>query len=75
MILPVKTSTGQYNIILKRGALNELNEYMNLNRKTLVVTDSGVPESYAKTVAKQCRDAHIITIPQGEESKNFDNEI
>lgn len=73
MILPVKTSTGEYNIVLKRGAIEELNEYMNLNRKVLVVTDSGVPEVYAKTVASQCSDAHIVTIPQGEESKNFDN--
>lgn len=37
------------------------------------MTDDGVPEIYAKTVASQCKDAHIITLPQGEATKNFDS--
>lgn len=73
MILPIKTTTGQYDIVLKHGALNELGNYMNLQRKALVVTDSKVPSIYAETVANQCKEAYIVTIPQGEESKNFDN--
>ena len=36
-----------------------------------VVTDSGVPAQYAQMVADQCKDAHIITVPQGEASKSF----
>lgn len=72
MILTTKTSVGQYDIVISRGVLNDLKEYLNLDRKVLVVTDSGVPENYAKTVAAQCKDGYVFTFPQGEESKNFD---
>lgn len=72
MIIPVKTSTGEYNIVLERGSLNKLSEHLNLDRRVLVVTDSGVPENYAKTVAKQCKEPFIVTIPEGEASKSFD---
>ncbi len=71
MILTTKTSSGQYNIVIKRGVLNDLKEYLNLERKVLIVTDSGVPENYAKTVATQCKEGYIYTFLQGEESKNF----
>jgi len=73
MILPVKTSTGGYNIILQRGAINELSNYLNLKRRVLVVTDSGVPEQYSKTVALQCDKPFVVTINQGEASKSFEN--
>ena len=73
MIIPVKTSTGEYNIVLKRGAIKELSGHLNLDRKVLVVTDSGVPQEYSKTVAEQCKTPFIVTIEQGEKSKNFDN--
>lgn len=73
MIIPVKTSTGEYNIVLKRGILGNLSDYLNLERKALIVTDSGVPKNYSETVAKQCKTPFIVTIEQGEKSKNFDN--
>ncbi len=73
MIIPVKTSQGGYDIVLSRGVLKNAGEYLNLNRRVLIVTDDGVPENYAKTVANQCKDAHILTLPQGETTKNFDS--
>lgn len=73
MIIPVKTSSGGYNIVLEKGAISELRKYMNLDRKVLVVTDSGVPCVYAETVAGQCLNPHIATIPEGEASKSFDS--
>lgn len=72
MIIPIKTTTGKYNIYLERGGLQRVNEYLNLNRKALIVTDSGVPEFYSKTVASQCAESFIVTVPMGEASKCFD---
>ncbi len=72
MILTTKTSSVQYDIVINRGVLNNLKEYLNLNRKVLIVTDSGVPEIYANTVLAQCKEGYIYTFSQGEESKNFD---
>ena len=73
MIIKVQTSTGEYNIHLERGALKKAGEYLNLERKVLIVTDSGVPECYAETVAAQCKTPFIVTVPMGEASKNFEN--
>lgn len=61
-----------YNIVLKRGALNNISDYCDIKKKALVVTDDGVPEIYSKTVASQFSKSVIKTIPQGEKSKNFD---
>lgn len=73
MIIPVKTLNGGYDIVLKRGSLNELSLHLKLDRKVLIVTDSGVPKEYSQTVAKQCKTPFIVTIKEGEASKNFDN--
>lgn len=72
MIIPVKTSTGEYNIYLERGSLKKAGEYLNLNRRTFIVTDSGVPADYAKTVAEQSKSPVIVTVKEGEPSKCFD---
>ena len=72
MIVPVKTDTWDYDIVLEPGAIEKAGELLDLNRRALIVTDSGVPVRYAETVAAQCKDAVIATIPQGEQSKCFD---
>ncbi len=61
-----------YEILLEPGALARAGEFLNLRRRVFIVTDDGVPASYARTVADCCAEAHIETIPQGEDSKNFD---
>ncbi len=72
MIIPIKTQIGEYNIYLERGALKKAGEFFNLDRKVLVVTDSGVPSKYAETVAACCKDARVVTIPEGEKSKRIE---
>lgn len=73
MTISVKTLSGGYNIELENGILNKAEQYLNLNRKVAIVTDSGVPKEYAETVAQKCKEPIIITIEQGEKSKNIDN--
>ncbi len=70
MKIPVKTNQGGYDIILERGALKRAGEYLDLNRKVLIVTDDGVPPQYAQTAADICGNARIVTIRQGETSKS-----
>ena len=72
MEMTVKTSMGDYNITVLRGAVKNLSEYCNTDKKALIVTDSGVPFEYAETVSKQFKNSFIKVIPQGEENKNFD---
>jgi 3-dehydroquinate synthase len=64
-----------YTIIIRRGALSHADEYMQLRRKVLIVTDSGVPAQYAAAVAACCSEPVIVTVDQGEGSKNLQNFI
>lgn len=73
MIIPLNLGDQSYDIVLERGSLNNASQYLNLNRKCLIVTDSGVPSQYANTIKTQANEGYIVTIPQGEESKCFDN--
>lgn len=72
MIVPVKTDTWDYDIVLESGALGRAGELLNLRRRVLIVTDSGVPGRYAECIAAQCEKAVTVTVPQGEKSKCFD---
>ena len=64
-----------YDILLESGCLDRAGELLNLNRKVLVVTDSGVPAEYADKVAAAAMAAEVVRIPQGESSKNMDHFI
>ncbi|MBQ7761732.1 MAG: 3-dehydroquinate synthase [Clostridia bacterium] len=75
MVLHVNTSEAGYDIILERGSLERVSEYFNLNRKVLIITDSGVPMEYALTVQRQCKEAYIHVLDAGEQSKSIDNYI
>ena len=72
MKLTVKTSMGDYNIVIERGSLNNLSQYCKTDKKALIVTDSGVPFEYAEAVSKQFKNNIIKVIPQGEKSKSFE---
>ncbi len=71
MILSMDLGPNSYDIIIERGALKAADRYFDLNRKVLIVTDSGVPASYAKAVAAVCAKPYIETFPQGESNKNI----
>ena len=70
MKMTMNLGTRSYDIILKRGCLSNLHQFADLtHRRVFVLTDSGVPAEYAKTVADQCANGIVCTIPQGEGSK------
>jgi len=73
MIIDVKTSLGSYDIVLERGALDKVDKLLNLDRKVLVVTDSGVPKGYSQKVLEKASEGFLLTIPEGEGSKNIEN--
>ena len=71
MILHLNLPSGGYPIYIERGALDRAGELFSLACRVLIVTDSGVPAEYAKRVAEQCQQAHIVTVPEGEGSKSM----
>lgn len=73
MQLSIKTSTGKYDVIIEKNCLSNASQYLNLNRKVLIITDDGIPTQYIDVVKNQCEKCFVYTIKQGEASKNFDN--
>ncbi len=61
-----------YDILVERGLLEKAGQHLNLNRRVLVVTDSGVPAEYAEILASQCREPVICTVETGEGSKSLE---
>ena len=72
MSLRMELGKDSYEIVTGPGCAGRADEYLNLDRKVLVVTDSGVPEEYAQRVAGKCREAVICRVPQGEEHKSIE---
>lgn len=72
MTIHMNLGENSYDIIVERKVLANAEQHLNLNRRVLVVTDTGVPTEYAKTLALQCKEAVICTVEQGEDSKSLD---
>lgn len=72
MIINMDLKENSYDIIVERGALENAGKYLDLNRRVLVVTDSGVPEIYANSIAKQCKAPVICIVESGEASKSIE---
>ena len=72
MVIHLNLGEKSYDIAVSRGALKNANEHFNLNRRVFIITDSGVPSEYAKTLASLCKKSFIFTVNQGEGSKSFE---
>lgn len=67
----VTSTQGVYPIYIAHGALARAGELFPLARKVLVLTDDGVPATYAERIAAQCGTPTLLTLPQGEATKCF----
>ena len=72
MTIHMNLGKDSYDILVERGILARAHEHLNLNRRVLVVTDTGVPAEYAETVAALCKESVICTVETGEASKSLD---
>lgn len=71
MTIHMNLGEDSYDILVERGILKQANQHLNLNRRVLIVTDSGVPARYAQAVAEQCKEGVVYTVEQGEASKSL----
>ena len=72
MTIRMNLGSDSYDIIVERGILKSAGEYLDLDRRVLIVTDSGVPAEYADAVAAQCKEGTVYTVEQGEGSKSLE---
>ena len=69
MTIHMNLGPDSYDIVAERGILAKAGGHLDLNRRVLIVTDTGVPAAYSQTVAGQCRESVICTVEAGEASK------
>ena len=62
---------GGYKITVGRDLLRNADKYFNLKRRVFILTDDGVPEEYAESIADCALKPAIYTVPSGEESKSL----
>lgn len=78
MMLTIKTANHEYDILIKKGALKTMGEWLQslwVPQKIAVISDSRVSELYAKTVVQQLKAAGftvtLMVVPEGEQSKSL----
>lgn len=63
-----------YNIAVGKGYIKKADELFDLSRKVLIVTESGVPSEYVKTVELLCKTPYIyVHNGKSEDIKTFDS--
>ena len=73
MKLTMDLETNSYDIHLDNGLLHKIADFMDVRRKVMVVTDSGVPGQYLDTVMKQLSHPYSYCLQAGESSKTLEN--
>lgn len=63
----------QQNVIIKSGALDNISEYFDLDRKVFIITDSNIPAEYIRKVSENCKDPFIYVLKAGESIKCISN--
>lgn len=71
MKLQVNLPGHDYPIYIERGVLDRIGSLMPAYRRVCLVTDSGIPSQWVKKVKEEIPGAFVVTIEQGEGSKNL----
>ncbi len=71
MILKVELKDKSYPIVLEKGCLAQVKNYLDTTRKSFVISDEGVAQKWKDQLMSQLEDAVLFVVPQGEVSKSF----
>lgn len=72
--MSVKVNLGEksYDVVIEKGVFKKAENLLNLDRKVLVVSDDGVPPSYARELSEKCKVPVVYVIQSGENHKNLE---
>ena len=70
--IEIQTALFSYPVHFVRGGLSSLDEFFSLERKVLILTDSGVPSAYADAIHSCAREGYVYVVEEGEGSKNLE---
>jgi len=71
MKIKIKSSLKNYDIIIKNNSLNQIDEYINIKKHYVIITENGLPDIYLKSLQEQINHLSVIIFKQGESSKNI----
>jgi 3-dehydroquinate synthase len=60
-----------YDIVVARGALDRVGKLFDLDRRVMIVTDSGVPSRYTDIVKNASKEPFLFCSEEGEEAKSI----
>ena len=72
MEINVNLKSKSYKVIIEKGILSKVNNFINKDKKILIVSDDLVPFNYIQCVQNQFNNAYTYIFEHGEKSKNFD---
>ena len=72
--IDIRTSSGEYPIILGKNIISQLKEYISDYDKILLLSNEDIGNIYFKRVLQELKDERIrvFTIPEGESFKNLE---
>ena len=68
--IPIKDNS--YNVFIKRGLLSDIDNYIDLNRQIVIITDDFIPKVYLNTIKQKMDNLIVFEVPQGETSKSME---
>ena len=72
MEINVNLKSKSYKVIIEKGILSKVNNFINKDKKILIVSDDLVPFNYIQCVQNQFNNAYTYIFQHGEKNKNFD---
>jgi len=68
--IPIKDN--EYNVYISNNLLSHLEDYIDVSRETVIITDTNIPPVYLEKIKPKFNDLVIKFIPQGEHSKSME---
>jgi len=67
--VPLKEKS--YDVIIKKGLLNDISDYIDSKKEIVIITDKNIPLKYVNTVKSKLNVLHVLTLNPGESLKCF----
>lgn len=72
MKLHMNLGKNSYDIVMERGLLDHIGDYLDVERKVMIISDDGVPKQYCDTLMRQCPKSYVHIVKQGEGAKSLE---
>ncbi len=62
----------EYDIIIKNGLLEEIDNYIDKKKELVIISDDNIPKQYINTINQKLQNPLNLFVPQGETSKSME---